>query len=86
MQVTTEDLFKAACWRHAKAQDPWVVYQVAYWQGVANGLALVLRQQGLNDRQLSIMEEDGIELGARGRWDGLLEALDKPDGTVPHED
>jgi len=86
MRITTQTLYQAACWKHAKAQQPWDRERVNFYAGFANGLALALTAQGLTDRQLRQLEDDAVALGPSGRWDGLIEGLDVPDGTVPHED
>jgi len=85
-QVTIEDLYKAACWKHSAAQSPWVHESVMYWQAAAHALAWALRLKGLNDRQINQMEEDAIALGPSGRWDNIIEPLGIPDGTAPHLD
>jgi len=84
--VSLEELYKAACWKHAEAQQPWVHDSVLYWQGAANSLGMALRAKGLNDRQLQEMEDEGISLGRQGRWQHSLDKVDGPDGTVPHDD
>lgn len=84
--ITPEDLYKVACYRHWAAQQPWDGKEVAFWQGCAAGLAWLLKSRGLMDAVLTAMEADGIALGKLGRWAGIIEALDQPDGTVPHED
>lgn len=84
--LTPEDLYKLACYRHWAAQQPWDGKEVSFWQGCAAGLAWLLKSRGLMDAVLAAMEADGIALGKLGRWAGIIEALDQPDGTVPHED
>ncbi len=79
-------LYQVACWRHAEAQQPWDASSVQFWQGCACGLALALKARGLTDLQLRRLEDQGIILGQAGWWEGLIEELDQPDGTVPHED
>jgi hypothetical protein len=84
--ITPEDLYKLACYRHWAAQQPWDGKEVAFWQGCAAGLAWLLKSRGLMDAVLAAMEADGIALGKLGRWAGIIETIDQPDGTVPHED
>ncbi len=85
-KLTLEDLYKAVCWKHAKVQQPWNADEVAFWHAVAAGLAWALKIKGLTDRQLREMENDAITLGPSGRWDDIIETLNRPDGTLPHED
>ena len=84
--ITPEDLYKVACYRHWAAQQPWDGKEVAFWQGCAAGLAWLLKSRGLMDAMLTAMEADAITLGKLGRWAGIIETLDQPDGTVPHND
>lgn len=83
---TLEDLYKAACWLHCKAQSPWNHAEVMRYDGMANGLGMALRAKGLNDLQLRQMEDDAIALGKLGRWDHTFDVVGASDGTVPHED
>lgn len=83
---STVELYQVACWKHTQAQEPWDASQVSFWQGAAAGLAWALKAQGITDAQLNRMEEDAIALGPSGRWDGIIEKLDTPDGTVRLED
>lgn len=89
-RLTAEDLYKIACYRHWRAQQPdeFPGYrsELTYWHGCAAGLAWLLKSRGLTDAQLAQMEQDGIECGKADRWAGIIEALDRPDGTVPHND
>jgi len=84
-KLTLEDMYKIACWKHNQAQTPWNAQQVAFWQGAAASTAWLLKVRGLNDAQLYQMEQVGIDLGEQGRWDGIVEELDRPDGTAPFE-
>ena len=59
---------------------------MAFWQGCSAGLAWLLKSRGLMDVVLTAMEADAITLGKLGRWAGIIETLDQPDGTVPHND
>ncbi len=85
-KVSAEDLYKVACYRHWLAQQPASTDDMMMWHGCAAGLAWLLKSRGLSDAQIDQMETDGIECGQAGRWAGIIEALDQPDGTVPHND
>lgn len=88
-KISAEDLYKISAYNHWLAQQPATDAAdnaISFWHACAAGLGWLLKSRGLTDAQLAQMEIDGIECGKAGRWAGIIEALDQPDGTVPHDD